>query len=67
MDAGACVGAKGWGYARGGGTFCLHVWESVVSAGWRVCVCGGGWRRCCYSRLPVNNARGECFMARAGL
>lgn len=42
MDAGACVGAKGWGYARGGGTFCLHVWESVVSAGWRVCVCGGG-------------------------
>lgn len=41
MDAGACVGAKGWGYARGGGTFCLHVWESVVSAGWRVCVCGG--------------------------
>lgn len=27
------------------------------------CECRGG----CYSRLPVNNARGECFMARAGL
>lgn len=26
--------AGGWG--RGGGTFCLHVWESVVSAGWGV-------------------------------
>lgn len=58
MGAGACVGAGG----RGGVAFCLHVWESVVSAGRRV----WGWRRCC-SRLPVNNARGECFMARAGL
>lgn len=34
MEVGACVGAGG----RGGreGTFCLHVWESVVSAGWGV-------------------------------
>lgn len=61
MEVGACVGAGG----RGGreGTFCLHVWESVVSAGWGV----WGWRRYCYSRLPVNNARGQRFMARAGL
>lgn len=38
-----------------------------------VCKCGrvlwvpGGGGRGAYSRLPVNNARGECFMARAGL
>lgn len=33
MEVGACVGA---GDARGGGgTFCLQVWESVVSAGGR--------------------------------
>lgn len=57
MEVGACVGAGDAGGREG--TFCLHVWESVVSAGWR----GGG----CYSRLPVNNARGEGFMARAGL
>lgn len=63
MEVGACVGARD---ARGGGTFCLHVWESVVSAG-RGEERGWGRARRCYSRLPVNNARGECFMARAGL
>lgn len=31
MEVGACVGAGDAGGREG--TFCLHVWESVVSAG----------------------------------
>lgn len=63
-----CLGEGEVGAGRrdarvGGGRsppFVPHVWESAVA------------RRVeegrCYSRLhPVNNARGECFMARAGL
>lgn len=36
MAVGACVGAGDAGGREGGteGTFCLQVWESVVSAGW---------------------------------
>lgn len=44
---------------EGAHPFCLHVWESAVAPG------GGG--SLLRPSAPVNNARGECFMARAGL
>jgi len=71
MEAGACVGAggRGGGPREGGGGgrapfVCMCGRVLCVRGGGRR---GGGRRRRCYSRLPVNNARGECFMARAGL
>ena len=42
-------------------------WGSFVFLCGRVCESRVGVGGCCYSRLPVNNATGECFMARAGL
>lgn len=47
---------QGGGWGGVGGTFCLYVWESVVSAGWGV-----------EEVLLFPSAGKQCFMARAGL
>lgn len=62
------VGAEGRGFFFFGGgvasTFCLQVWESVVSPG-LAGGGGGGGGGAVIPVCPVNNTRGGCFMARA--
>lgn len=54
MEVGACVGAGGrGGDAKGEGR---HLLFACVGECCECRVEGGGWRTCCYSRLPVNNA-----------